>query len=518
MKQILITTRPWEKRIAIIQGGLLQNIYFESKSTFQLERSFFKGKVAKVLPGVQTAFVDIGQLKAGFLHISEIDRDLAFKRMGFFDDEEDSDNNDLIEEDNAKNNNHSKQRHSNKSVDISQILKQGENVLVQVNKEPINDKGAKLTTCFTLPGRFVVLMPNIPKIGISKKIVNFAERKRLKDIALSVLPEHSGCIIRTTSEECSDRELIQDIEYLLELWDMIQKKFTTVQSEECIYHDIDLTLQVIRDCLDNKVEKIICDDSETYNKVINFIKKIAPEYVGRTFLYTDKTQLFDLYSIENQIQQALQSKVDLPSGGSIVIDSTEAMTVIDVNTSRFVGAASSMQETILKTNLDAAYEIVRQLKLRNIGGLVVIDFIDMSHSNDRAKLFNFFEKTLKEEDKSQSVVLKISEFGLVQMTRKRTGKTLRQSLLNKCEYCCGSGVMKALSTRSYEMMRSLERFISSNPIQRNNNLVIAADKLLCNHILNIEYDSILYYEKKYSIKVIIEVDDEMEKGFTFKYC
>jgi ribonuclease G len=512
MKQILITSRPWEKRIAIMQNNLLQNIYFDSKSTCQLERSFFKGKVAKVLPGVQTSFVDIGQPKAGFLHISEIDRDLAFKRMGHFEEEE------LEEESRQGNsNNNNKSRSSSKSVDISQILKQGEDILIQVNKEPINEKGAKLTTCFTLPGRLIVLMPNIPKIGISKKIVNFEERKRLKDLVLSVLPDHAGCIIRTTCEERPDSEIIQDIRYLLDVWDTIQKKFAVAKSEECIYRDIDLTLQIIRDCLDENVEKIICDDEETFNKITYFIKRMAPEYLSRAFLYNDKTPLFELYNIENQIQQALQSKFELNSGGSIVIDSTEAMTVIDVNTARYVGA-TNLDETILKTNLDAAKEIVRQLKLRNVGGLVVIDFIDMSFAADRNKLFNYFEKTLKEEDKSQSVVLKISEFGLVQMTRKRSGKTLRQSLLNKCEYCCGSGVSKSISTRSYEMMRSLERFIFMNNTHRSTSVVIIADQQLADHILNIEYDSILYCEKKYSIKIVTETNDEIEKGFTFRWA
>lgn len=503
MKKILITSRPWERRIAIIENNLIQNLYFDSKTSLQLERSFFKGKVAKILVGVQTAFIDINQPKAGFLHISEIDRELAFKKMSGIDDDE-------IEEENNRGS-----RYDIQKLDIGEIIRQGEDILVQVSKEPINEKGAKLTTCFTLPGRFVILMPNIPKIGVSKKIMNLDERKRLKDIVLSVLPDTAGCIIRTVCEGRSDNEIEKDIKYLLNVWNSIQKRFVEAKSEECIYEDIDLTLQVVRDNLDESIESIICDDQEAYNMVSKFVGNIFPEYSHRILLYNGKTTLFDEFQIEDKIQKALQSKVELQNGGSIVIDSTEAMTVIDVNTAKFIGS-TKLEDTLLKTNLEAAKEIVRQLKLRNIGGLVVIDFIDMRTAVNRNKLFSFFEKTLKEEDRSQSVVLKISEFGLVQMTRKRTGKTLRQQLLNQCKHCRGQGVTISLSERIHEIFRKLEKTLLSKRPNANTCYIVANQKF-CDQIIEIEYDTLLFFEKKYKINIVIKQDNLPDDVYNFEW-
>ena len=506
MKKILITSRPWEKRIAIIQNNLLQNIYFDSKASMQLERSFFKGKVAKILPGVQTAFIDIGQPKAGFLHISEIDRNLALKKMSFFDDE--------IEEEPTNN----RFKGDIRDVDITTILKQNEDILVQVSKEPINEKGAKLTTCFTLPGRFIILMPNIPKIGVSKKVANPEERRRLKELALSVLPDTVGCIIRTVCEGRDDNEILQDLKYLLRIWETIQKNFKESKSQDCIYQDIDLTLQIVRDNLDETIESIICDDVESFDTIKKFISNVAPEYINRIFMYNDKTTLFENYNIESQIQKALFQKVELNNGGSIVIDSAEAMTVIDVNTARFVGS-TKLEDTILKTNIEAAKEIVRQFKLRNIGGLIVIDFIDMRMSVNRNKLFSFFEKTLREEDKSQSVVLKISEFGLVQMTRKRSGKTLRQQLLNICNCCNGTGMVKSLHERVHELFREFEKILLSKKINLNMTCFIILNPKLANYLINIEYDTLLFFEKKYKIKIVLKQDIELEeKEHTFEWA
>jgi ribonuclease G len=503
MKKILITSRPWEKRIAIIQNKLLQSIYFDSKSSFRLEKSFFKGQVAKILPGVQTAFVDIGQEKAGFLHISEIDRDLAFKKMNGFDNDE------IEDETSGRSYSHSRE------VNISSIFKQGEYILVQVSKEPINEKGAKLTTCFTLPGRFIVLMPNISKVGISKKIIDPSERKRLKDAVLSVLPENAGCIIRTTCEGKKDEEIIQDLKYLLDIWNNIQKKFKEEQKQTQIYQDIDLTLQIVRDHLDESVESIICDNQETYNTINKFIGQVANEYLNRSFFYNEKISLFESYEVETQIQRSLQSKVTLDNGGSIIIDSTEAMTVIDVNTAKFVGS-TNLEDTLFKTNMEAAKEIVRQLKLRNIGGLIVIDFIDMMHASNKNKLFSYFEKTLKEEDKSQSVLLKISEFGLVQMTRKRSGKTLRHQLLDHCEHCNGTGMTKTFSTRAYELFRALDRFILKNDSKLSEHVNIIIDSNLAKYIIEIEYDTLLFFEKKYKIRPIVKQDDSIGSNYHFE--
>jgi ribonuclease G len=491
MKKILINEDPWQTRIAITTDSRLQNVYFAGHSENPLERAFFKGLVTKVLPGIQTAFVDIGQEKAGFLHISEIDRDLAFRRI--------SKHSQLDEEEPSR-------RKPRESVDISKIFKEGDSILVQVSKEPVYEKGAKLTTCFTLPGRFIVLMPNIPRIGVSKKIEDRDERNRLKDILKQNLPEGMGAIIRTTSEGRDAQEIIKDIKFLVETWHHVQKEFAAAKPKEKIYQDIEIPLQIVRDHLDEDVSEVVTDNKDGLNRIYKFVKSIAPEYAHKIKLYEGTEALFEHYHIEKQIEAALEKKVPLKSGGSLIIESTEAMTVVDVNTGKFTGK-KNLEETILATNLEAAQEVVRQLRLRNIGGLIVIDFIDMASSNNKQKLFKFFEKTLREQDKFQSVVLKISEFGLVQMTRKRSGITLQQQLLQKCNCCKGLGLIKSLETESHLILRLIKlKFLE----QKWGNLVtIITNPEVFNHLTCVEYNSILYLEKNYKCKITLVSDKNL---------
>ncbi len=500
MKKILINETPWQTRVAITREDKLQNIYFWSFTTEHLERSFFKATVTKILPGIQTAFVDIGQERAGFLHISEIDRELAIQRMsatGQIDEEiEEGEQLEQPTPQEAV----APEPMPRQNVDISKILKESETILVQVSKEPVGHKGAKLTTCFTLPGRFLVLMPNIPRIGISKKIEDKEERQRLKDILERYLPEGMGAIIRTTSEFKDAQEILQDLDYLVASWNSLLNKYNNAQPREKVHEDIDLSLQAIRDHLDKDVDMVVCDNKATETRIYKFIKTIAPEFTHKVRYYEGPPSLFEKYNIDKQIDQALNKKVYLKSGGSIVIESTEAMTVIDVNTGRYIGQ-TNLEDTVLKTNLEAAQEIVRQLRLRNIGGLIVIDFIDMSNSNNRQKLYKDFEKTLKERDKFQSVVLKVSEFGLVQMTRKRSGKTLIQQLLKECSCCHNLGYTKSIPTESYEILRRLHDDLQTHKI--GGALTLTVHPSIFNYITNIEYNSILYLEKKYKCKITL---------------
>lgn len=484
MKKILVNQNAWQTRIAITKEELLQNIYFAAHVENPLERAFFKGIVTKVLPGIQTAFVDIGQDKAGFLHISEIDRELAIEK---FREQVQLDEQETVV----------KEKHQ--AVDISTILKEGAPILVQVSKEPVYEKGAKLTTCFTLPGRFIVLMPNIPRIGISKKIEDREERIRLRDVVRSQLPEGMGAIIRTTSDGQDAAELKKDIDFLLDTWNTIQKKFNSAEPKEKIYQDIELPLQIVRDHLDKDVQEVIVDDYDTQKKIYNFVKSIAPEFSPRIKLYKGTQTLFDHFDIEKQIEAALESKVSLKSGGSLIIEITEAMCVIDVNTGKFTGR-KSLEETILKTNLEAAEETVRQLRLRNIGGLIVIDFIDMATASNRQKLFKFFEKTLREQDKFQSVVLKVSEFGLVQMTRKRSGKTLIQQLMETCKCCKGIGFTKSLQTESYAILRELKETLR---IKSEKTVTLNVHPDIFTYITETEYNSILELEKQFNCKITL---------------
>jgi ribonuclease G len=490
MKKILVNVTPWQTRVAITRGDSLQNIYFSSHVAERLERSYFMGVVTKVLPGIQTAFVEIGKERAGFLHISEIDRSLALHKMS-----------DVFEDDDEP-----KVRPTQKP-DISKIVKEGESILVQVSKEPVNEKGAKLTTCFTIPGRFIVLMPNIPRIGISKKIESREERTRLKELLLAHLPAGMGAIIRTTSEDKDSRDILQDLQYLVATWNTIESRSKQAKAKEKIYEDIDLSLQAVRDHLDTDVELVLSDDPESQKALYKFVKTTAPEHAHKVKLYSGPPALFDRYNIENQIEQSLKSKVFLKSGGSIVIESTEAMTVVDVNTGRFIGK-TNLEDTILKANMEAAEEVVRQLRLRNIGGLIVIDFIDMASGANRQKLFRFFEKTLKEHDKFQSVVLKVSEFGLVQMTRKRSGKTLMHELMQPCNECRGLGFVKSTSNQAYTALRTLAEELSHKKREATS-VAFTVHPAIFNFITTLEYNAILDLEKKYGIKIMLVSNDQV---------
>ena len=489
MKKIIIDDHPWQTRVAVTRDGKIQNIYFASHAIETLERVYIKGIVTKVLPGIQTAFVDIGQERAGFLHISEIDRELALKRISEHAEE-------ISDREPPKT-----KRRSRQSLDIAKIFKEGEPVLVQVSKEPVYEKGAKLTTCFTLPGRFIVLMPNIPRIGVSKKVGDRDERARLKELVLKHLPDGMGAIIRTTSENQREDDVIQDIKYLVKTWRGITKKFNQAKPKERIHEDLPLTLQVVRDHLDDDVDEIIINNQKTQKLVLQFIKGIAPEHTQKVKIHKEPPPLFEQFSIEKQLENGLNKKVELKSGGSLIIETTEAMTVIDVNTGKFVGK-KSLEDTILKTNLEAAEEAARQLRFRNIGGLIVIDFIDMSSPAHRQQLIRFFEKTLRERDKFQSVVLKVSEFGLVQMTRKRSGKTLTQQLTSTCPTCKGLGTIKSIKTECYEILRAVNRDLLTKKALRVN-LEIKLHPIQLDHITNIEHDAILQLEKEFNSQITL---------------
>jgi len=487
MKKFYINDNPWQTRIGITRDDKLEHLYFDTHASLNLERCYFKGTVSKVLPGIQTAFVNIGQPKAGFLHISEIDRELAISRIS--DQLGDLESTDEL---------HERPRHE---LDISKILRENEDILVQVSKEPVYEKGAKLTTCFTIPGRFIVLMPNIPRIGISKKIESREERHRLREMVTQGLPSGMGAIIRTNAENKTKKAIGQDLTYLLDIWKTIQTKFQTAKPFEEIYQDIDPVLQVVRDHLDDDVESVICDTAAIQKKVVKFVNLIAPEAAHKVRLYQGPPGLFERYNLEKQIEQALEKKVYLKSGGSLIIETTEAMSVIDVNTGRYTGQ-SKMEETILKTNLDAAEEVVRQLQLRNIGGLIVIDFIDMASAGNRSRLYRFLEKMLKDHDKHQSVVLKVSEFGLVQMTRKRSGKTLQQQMTEACQTCSGQGHIKSIQTEAFGILRKLKEELEVHHAKKNT-VTLGIHPAVMQYITSTEYNTILELEKKYQCRIVL---------------
>ncbi len=493
MKKILINKDAWQTRVAVLSGDRLQDIYFDTNVKEDLERCFYKGRVSKVLSGIQTSFVDIGQPKAGFLHITEVDRELATQK--------------IIESVHPDDAQEMTEKEIKSSLDIGKIFNEGQDILVQVIKEPIHEKGAKLTTCFTLPGRFIVLMPNISQIGISKKIENKEERARLREILAENLPTGMGSIIRTTAEGRTPKDLKKDIAFLVSSWNAIQKKFKKAKAGEKIHEDMPLALRALRDHLDDEVEMVITDDKDEQEAMLKFVKYFTPEHLPKIRFYSGPPSLFDRFDIDKQIEKALQKKVILKSGGSVIIESTEAMTVIDVNTGKFIGS-DNMENTILKTNLEAAEEIVTQLRLRNIGGLIVIDFIDMASQANRQKLSRFLEKTLKERDKFQSVALKVSEFGLVQMTRKRSGKTLIQQLTNVCQTCRGTGHVKSIGSISYHILQQFR----DESIKKHftGQVVLSVPNTIFDYLIHNEYQSLLQLEKQLSCKIILESNERFE--------
>lgn len=498
MKKILVNVEPWESRVAVVRDDQLENIYFSSATDNVIEKAYFKGTVIKVFPGIQTAFVEIGQERAGFLHISEVDRDLAVNTI------EGADQLDIIHEHSVEHQHTDDEaviapapRRMGKA-NISAIFKEGQDVLVQVSKEPVGEKGAKLTTCFTLPGRFLVLMPNIGRIGISKKIASSQERQRLREILEKNLPAGMGAIIRTSAENADEGEVSKDIHFLLKDWNEIVEKYKTAPAKTKIHEEVDISLRVVRDHLDHSVESIITDSKINQERIYNYLKNVAPEFKYKVVLHEGSSNLFDLYNIDQQIENGLNKKVYLKSGGSIIIESTEAMTSIDVNTGRFTGK-NNLEDTILKTNLEAAREIVRELHLRNIGGLIVIDFIDMNDVKNRQKLVEQFEKHLKEYDKFQSVVLAVSEFGLVQMTRKRAGKTLLRQLTESCHTCKGSGHIKSVRAESYEVLRSIDLKLVALGVKGA--IVLSVHPEVFDFISSVEYNSILAIEGKFGVQI-----------------
>lgn len=494
MKKILISQRPWEARVAIMRDNHLQGIHLSAHTAKYLERSFFKGVVTKVLPGIQTAFVDIGQERAGFLHISEMDFSLAISRM---------DDNLEIDDDGAEK--EPRRKNMQSIMDMGKILTEGETILVQVSKEPIYEKGAKLTRCFTLPGRFVVLMPNIPRIGISKKIENPEERQLLKNEIRQLLPEGMGAIIRTSAGGRNINELRKDVLFLVNTWNEIQTAYNKSEKTQLIHEDLPISLRAVRDNLDDQIEVVITDSKETHSQLVKFVKEIAPEFTYKIKLYQGPAPLFEFYNVERQIEDALKTKVSLKSGGSIIIEVTEAMTVVDVNTGKFIGK-SNQEETILKNNMEAAEEVARQLRLRNIGGLIVIDFIDMQNHPNRQKLLDHFEKSLKEYDRFQSVVLKISEFGLVQMTRKRSGKTLMQQLTKECPTCDGLGRINSDRAICYKILGKIFDEISQASGSSHKDVTLRLHPEIFEFLTSTEYNTVLELEKSHHIKIIMVSD------------
>jgi len=422
--EILMNVTPHETRVAVVENGVLQEVVVERERRRGLVGNIYKGKVSRVLPGMQAAFIDIGLERAAFLHASDITQGQ---------DEE-----------------------GQKGDNITQLLHEGQDLLVQVIKDPLGTKGARLTTHITIPSRFLVFTPNIFNAGVSLKIEDDAERQRLKDV-ITVLKQgqSGGYIARTAAEGAGIEALRADTDFLNKLWDSIRESMASARAGEIVHEDLPLVLRILRDVVDGDVEKLRIDSRRATRRVSQFAEQFMPELASRVEHYPGERPIFDLYGVEDEIQKALERKVHLKSGGYLIIDQTEAMTTVDVNTGAFVGHRN-LEETIFKTNLEATQTIARQLRLRNLGGIIIIDFIDMSEAEHKRQVLRSLQKNL-ERDRAKSHITEVSVLGLVEMTRKRTRESLERVLCQPCPTCNGRATLKTPETVCFEIFREILR-------------------------------------------------------------
>lgn len=416
-EEILINVTPQETRVAVVENGVLQEVHIERATHRGLVGNIYKGRVSRFLPGMQAAFVDIGLDRAAFLQTAEM----------------------KVAEGGAP-----------------AALVEGQDIVVQVVKDPIGSKGARLTTQISLPARYVVYMPGSDHIGISQKIDNEEERERLRAAVRAAMGEEpGGLILRTMAEQVSEEELKRDILYLRKLWLRLSERLAQTETRGLIHEDFSLALRAMRDLVRDNVETVRIDSRETYCKAFEFASEFVPEVALRIEYYPGERPIFDLYSVEDEIKRALEARVALKSGGYLVIDQTEAMTTIDVNTGTYVGRRN-LEETLFKTNLEAAHAIARQLRLRNLGGMIIVDFIDMADSDHKRQVLRALERALA-HDRVKVSVADMSSLGLVEITRKRTRESLEHLLCEPCPACKGRGMLKTTETVSYEIFREILR-------------------------------------------------------------
>ncbi len=442
---ILINVTLQETRVAVVENGALAEVHIERLRDRGIAGNIYKGRVVRVLPGMQAAFVDIGLDRAAFLYVSEVIPYLKSISL--------PDTDELISE---KEELSHKLSDEAEQADIQDLLKEGQDVVVQVTKEPLGTKGAQVTTHVTMPGRYLVYMPTVRHVGVSRRIESDKKRAQLRKWVEEMRPDGAGgFIVRTASEDHSKEDLRADKDYLLKVWKDMQNRAMRSSSPSIVHRELSLDLKVIRDLFTEKVRRVVVDSEDQFHEIKSFMEMYMGEKDGKVELYTGELPLFETAGVELEINRALDRKVWLKSGGYIVIDQTEALTAIDVNTGRYVGRRN-FEETILKTNLEALKEIVYQIRLRNIGGLIIIDFIDMADQGNRERVFQALDKELK-KDKTKSTILKMSELGLVEMTRKRVRENLFQTLCESCPYCEGKGHLKSRTSVCYEIFREINK-------------------------------------------------------------
>ncbi len=454
-EEILINVTPRETRVALVENGMLQEVHVERASRRGYVGNIYKGRVSRVMPGMQAAFVEIGLERAAFLHASDIVRPHS----------------PLIGENG--------EQLATPTPPINELVRDGQDIVVQVVKDPIGSKGARLTTHLSIPSRYLVLLPYSKVLGVSVRIEDEVERARLKDMLADLLGEtRLGYIVRTNAEGQLREALAEDIDYLGKLWTNIGEGMARARVGERIYEDLSLPLRALRDLMRPSIEKVRVDSRETLERAQRFVTQFMPELAERVEHYPGERPIFDLYGVEDEIQKALKKDVPLKSGGYLIVDQTEAMTTIDVNTGGFLGTRN-LEETVFRTNLEAAQAAARQLRLRNLGGIIIIDFIDMTDEEHQRQVLRQLQKSMA-RDHAKATVYDMSPLGLVEMTRKRTTESLERQLCEPCPTCSGRGSLKTAETITYEIFREITRAVRQFDAQQL--LVLAAPKVV-NRIL-----------------------------------
>jgi ribonuclease G len=463
--EILINITPPETRVAIVENGVLQEILIERTRRRGLVGNIYKGKICRILPGMQAAFVDVGLERAAFLHVSDLCPSVREKAI---DDQ------------------------------IELVIRDGQEVLVQVVKDPLGTKGARLTTELAIPSVYLVYMPQARSGGVSQRIESEPERQRLRQIVDTFQKEHGtgGFIARTAAEGIEEAALRADMQFLVKLWNSISQRQRSAKPKTLLHEDLPLSMRVLRDMHCERVEKIRVDSRETFSRLSKFVREFVPKLSARLEHYSGERPLFDLYGVEDEILRALERGVALKSGGYLIFDQTEAMTTIDVNTGAFVGGRN-LEETIFKTNLEAAQAIARQLRIRNLGGIIIIDFIDMRDPEHRDQVLQSLQRSL-EKDHAKSAISEVSSLGLVEMTRKRTRESLEHILCEPCPACSGRGVLKTPETVCLDVFREIIREVRQYNVQEL--LVLASNEVVA-RLVDEESDTLSELETFTGVKI-----------------
>jgi ribonuclease G len=594
-REIVINASALEVRVALLEDGSLTELYLERQQHRGLAGNIYKGKVTRVLPGMQAAFVDIGLEKAGFLHVSDFHDDVQAvgsiaevigegdvetypvdgegveeakspqdlqelaelenleepsepqdyrpaPQQDVHEEELQKEQRDLSEEAapvegeaeaapaaegeaaapgtkrwrsrrrrrrGGKAHKRRPRVHEQRSrLPIEQQLHRNQEIIVQIAKEPMGTKGARLTSSISLPGRHLVYMPTSRHVGVSRRIGSAEERARLRAAVKELGPVQGGFIVRTACEGVSKREIQRDANFLTRLWASILTKSETSPPASILYSDLDVALRTVRDLFSSEIDKLWCDDPETYERIVQFVQHYMPRLRSRLAMYQGTEPIFDHFKIEPQIERALDRKVWLKSGGYLVFDQAEALTAIDVNTGRFVGK-TNQDETVLRTNLEAVEEVVKQLRLRNIGGIIIVDFIDMSREADRKKVSDSLREAQR-RDKARTSALKISELGLVQMTRKRTRESLEELLTDTCPHCEGRRVVKSVPTLAAEVLRGVHR--EARRRTGNDMLQVKVNPAVARYLYDYGARDLEALERRVGIKIVLRAMEGLEPG------